>query len=375
MKPTITLIRSISGAQNLIIPRFKYSIPIFNRVKNHPPAFWSKSHNSWVIESEQFSLNEFKSTVNDIADVNEELLYAITKPKKKRAPIKLPSLSQGRQARIEAFKNELATLRYSENTIKSYSDCLSIFFRYYHEIPIEEISLDQIKQFNQEYILKNGYSSSFQNQVINALKLYYFKREGKKINLDKLERPFNSRKLPVVFSKIEVARIINSIINLKHKVMIATIYACGLRRGELLFLRIQDIDSERMIIHIKSGKGKKDRVVPLTQTTLSLLRKYAKLYKPNDLLFVGETGGVYSGSSLQKVFSRAKAKAGIRKPSTLHTLRHSYATHLLESGVNLRYIQEILGHSSPKTTQIYTHVSSEQFKNLVSPIEFLNIEL
>ena len=194
-------------------------------------------------------------------------------------------------------------------------------------------------------------------------------------DIESIERPFSTKSLPVVLSTKEVERMINQIVNLKHRTMIAVIYSCGLRRGELINLRVNDIDSERMLIHVKGGKGKKDRMVPLSEKTLHLLRTYARAYHPNDLLFTGAKGGHYAGSSLQAVFKRAKERARIDKPVTLHSLRHSYATHMLESGINLRYIQEILGHSSPKTTEIYTHVSSEKYRKIVSPIEKMNILL
>ena len=155
--------------------------------------------------------------------------------------------------------------------------------------------------------------------------------------------------------------------------MLVLIYSCGLRSGELINLRITDIDSDRMIIHIKGAKGKKDRIIPLSETALELLREYFTAYRPKTYLFNGETKPQYSKTSLQKVYCKAKRIANIEKKATLQTLRHSYATHLLESGVNLRIIQEILGHSSPKTTQIYTHVSSEETSKVVSPLEKINL--
>ena len=149
--------------------------------------------------------------------------------------------------------------------------------------------------------------------------------------------------------------------------------SCGLRVGDVLNLRISDIDSDRGIIHIKGGKGKKDRIVPLSPSVLKLLRSYFKKYRPEEFLFNGENSKQYSNSSIQKVFKQALKKGSITKKCTLHTLRHSYATHLLEAGTNLRVIQEILGHNDPKTTQIYTHVSSEHCAKVVSPIEKIKL--
>jgi len=157
--------------------------------------------------------------------------------------------------------------------------------------------------------------------------------------------------------------------------MLTLIYSCGLRSGELLNLNVRDIDSSRMIIHIHQAKGKKDRMVPLAPSALAMLRKYYIEHKPSGLLFTGADGGKYSHTSLQKVLKKALSLAKVHKQCTLHTLRHSYATHLLESGVNLRFIQELLGHNSPKTTQIYTHVSSEESRKVTSPLEKLDINL
>jgi integrase/recombinase XerD len=221
--------------------------------------------------------------------------------------------------------------------------------------------------------LKYNYSVSYQKQVVNAVKLFFQLFPSTVFNIDLIERPRNEKRLPIVLSLKEVESLLNCIVNLKHKTMIMMIYSCGLRRGELLSLRTSDIDSERMLVHIKQGKGKKDRMVPLSETMLTNLRAYATAYRPNDLIFTGQFGGKYSGTSLQAILRSALKRSKIIKPVTLHTLRHSYATHLLESGVNLRYIQVVLGHSSPKTTQIYTHVSSEDFKKIISPLEKLNL--
>ena len=155
--------------------------------------------------------------------------------------------------------------------------------------------------------------------------------------------------------------------------MLSVIYSCGLRMGELINLRIRDVDSKRMVIHIKKAKGDKDRVVPLSESTLDILRTYYLEYKPEEYLFNGDGAVQYSRSSLQSVFRQAISRSGIKKKCTLHTLRHSFATHLLEAGVNLRYIQELLGHNSPKTTMIYTHVSSEASRKIESPIERIKL--
>ena len=156
--------------------------------------------------------------------------------------------------------------------------------------------------------------------------------------------------------------------------MLSLMYSGGLRRGELLNLKLGDIDSNRMLIIINQGKGAKDRIVPLSPNILGMLRNYWKAYKPKEYLFEGMYGGKYSERSIELVLKKAVKDAGINKNIYLHMLRHSYATHLMESGTNLRYIQELLGHKSPKTTQLYTHVSSHQLGKIVSPFDKLRID-
>lgn len=277
------------------------------------------------------------------------------------------------QPELQEFKNYLIQRRYSPRTIKSYVDALRIFLSYIAPTPLNQISHKDLENFNQMYILKRDLSISYQNLVINAIKLYSKQFHQNPLKIETIERPKNGTRLPEVFSLQEVERLINSIDNLKHKSMICLIYACGLRSGELLNLKIAHIDSNRMVIRIEKGKGNKDRLVPLSKELLELLRNYYLQYRPKVYLFNGQESVQYSATSLRKVFSKAKQGAGILKKCSLHTLRHSYATHLLESGVHLRYIQELLGHSSPKTTQIYTHVSSDAARKIVSPIERINI--
>lgn len=281
--------------------------------------------------------------------------------------------SQEAKSALTDFEKYMNQQRYSPNTVKTYVGALAVFFSYHRTKTIDSITKNDIELFNTNYIISNGYSTSYQNQVINAIKCYYSRRLDIHFEINDLERPLRSKKLPVILSIGEVERLLDSIKNQKHLAIISLIYSCGLRVGDVLNLRISDIDSDRGIIHIKGGKGKKDRIVPLSPSVLKLLRSYFKKCRPEEFLFNGENSKQYSSSSIQKVFKRALKKGSIIKKCTLHTLRHSYATHLLEAGTNLRVIQEILGHNDPKTTQIYTHVSSEQCAKVVSPIEKIKL--
>lgn len=188
-----------------------------------------------------------------------------------------------------------------------------------------------------------------------------------------IERPRKEKFLPTVLSEEEVVKIIDSILNLKHKCLIMTCYSGGMRISEVLNLRTIDIDSKRMLINIRGAKGKKDRVTLLSVKLLDLLRKYYRMYKPVEYLFSGQMGGKYAERSAQNILKNACSKAGIKKHVTLHTLRHSWATHLLENGTDIRYIQSLLGHSSPKTTQIYTHITTKGLDQIVNPLDKMDL--
>lgn len=273
---------------------------------------------------------------------------------------------------IGRFRSWLQSKRYSVNTIKTYTEALETFLCFFKDKMVADITNEDLINFNNEYILKQQLSASYQNQIVNAVKLFYSTVQNKKLEIEGLHRPKRSKLLPNVLSKQEVKQILDAHVNLKHKVMLSLIYSCGLRRGELLHLKPADIDSKRNLIFIHQAKGRKDRIAPLSPKILSMLREYYAGYKPKVWLFEGHVKGEpYSEKSLQSVLKQALYKTGIQKPVTLHWLRHSYATHLLESGTDLRYIQELLGHSSSKTTEIYTHVSTKSLQQIRSPFDDL----
>jgi integrase/recombinase XerD len=207
---------------------------------------------------------------------------------------------------------------------------------------------------------------------VNAIKLYFGTIQNKSITINTIHRPKREKLLPNVLSKAEIKKILEALSNTKHSTMLSLIYSCGLRRGELLNLKPSDIDANRNLIVVRQAKGKKDRIVPLSPKILTMLRSYYKIYQPSTWLFEGQkTNEQYDERSLSNVLKQAVEKAKIKKPVSLHWLRHSYATHLLESGTDLRYIQEILGHSSSKTTEIYTHVSANSLQKIKSPFDDL----
>lgn len=271
------------------------------------------------------------------------------------------------------YEEQLMIKRYSYNTIKTYKSCFKEFIAFYPTKTLSTIKNSDIQNFMLHLIRNKNIARSTQNQYINAIKFYFEKVLRRPKEAYQWNRPRTAKKLPHVFTEQEVMRIIQSIKNLKHKCIILTIYSAGLRLSEVLNLRISDIHSKESCIFIRDAKGNKDRYTLLSEKLLLTLREYYITYKPSFWLFEGANGGEYSKSSVQAIFKRALIKAKIEKNGTIHTLRHSFATHLLERGVNLRYIQALLGHNSIKTTEIYTHISKQNLKKIASPLDFLII--
>lgn len=271
---------------------------------------------------------------------------------------------------LEEYTTMLQLKRYSSSTRKSYIYAFQNFLVFFSHKKIDDLKKNEI----QEYLLnqlENGTSSSFQNLQINAIKFYYEKVLGRKREIYDLPRPKKEHKLPSVLSEEEIIKLFKQVSNIKHKAILYLIYSGGLRLSEVVNLKITDIDSKRNLILIRKSKGKKDRTTLLSQALLELLRDYYREYKPENYLFEGQKGGQYSVRSVQNIFRMALSKSGIKKHATVHTLRHSFATHLLERGTDLRYIQELLGHANSKTTEIYTHITKKGLDKIVSPLDNL----
>ncbi len=237
---------------------------------------------------------------------------------------------------------------------------------------LESISSQQINDYILGLIRTKNISSSQQNQRISAIKFYYEQVLGRKRKYYQLSRPRKEKKLPNVLTVEEVALIFTHCKNLKHKCILMTLYSGGLRRSELINLKTTDIDSQRMLIKVTNSKGGKDRNTLLSEKLVELLRDYYRFYKPKYWLFEGQGGGQYSATSIEKIFRKALKQANINKHATPHTLRHSFATHLLDQGISLLFIKELLGHSSTKTTEIYIHISSRQLSKIQNPLDNLN---
>ncbi|MEJ8801918.1 tyrosine-type recombinase/integrase [Pontibacter sp. H249] len=273
------------------------------------------------------------------------------------------------------YLEKLFLLNYSMNTIRTYHSLLLRFLNSHKDKGMEQVNTfteEDINQYHRQMVQAGAYSCSFVNQSINAVKFYYQRVLGRhEVQLRNVERPEKPDRLPTVLSKEEVKRILEATDNLKHRCMLQLLYAGGLRIGEVINLRLSDVKSDRNLLLIRGGKGKKDRTTVLSQKLLENLRMYYKEYKPKEWLFEGQYGGQYTVESIRNVFRASKAKAGVKAPATPHTLRHSFATHLLEQGTDLRYIQVLLGHRSSKTTEVYTHVTTHALDKIVSPLDNL----
>jgi integrase/recombinase XerD len=345
---------------------FHYERTHVDFVKSLPYPRWHAAQGYWLVPHTESVLSDLKKHFEQYAF---SIIYTQEKVKEKST---IPFQPKFRECPI-AYQEKLTIKRYSRNTAKTYLGCFREFINFYPDKDLSAIEEEDIKRYLLYLVEEKKISSSYQNQMINAIKFYYEQVLGGERKFYYIDRPFKEQKLPTVLNVEEVQKIIGSIENLKHKCMILTLYSGGLRISELLNLKIADIDSERMLIHIRNAKGQKDRMTLLSEKLLVYLREYVKVYRPKQYLFEGHMGGIYSARSVQEVFSGACKKAQIQKRATLHTLRHSFATHLLEAGTDLRYIQSLLGHASSKTTEIYTHITRKGMEHIKSPLDRLNL--
>lgn len=282
-------------------------------------------------------------------------------------------LSSALQAEFDKYYTQLYVQRYSLNTIKSYCNCFRYFLGACQTKSPQDWTLDDFKVWLRRGLERYKWSESYQRSIINALKFYY-ERIRKEPKLFWEISPRKAQKLPGTLSVEEVARLINSNTNIKHKAILSMIYACGLRVSEVVHLRKADVDWNQSRLFVKAGKGKKDRYVFLPESLKRILERYQKVYPAQYWYFEGQEGGQYSVRSIQAVFHHSVERSGVEAYATVHTLRHSYATHSLEDGVDLRTIQVALGHNSSKTTEIYTHLTDTNKFRRRSPLDNLEID-
>ena len=385
---TIICERIFHKGENRLTLRFPYDRELISITRSIPGAKWSQSLSSWHIADDAVITESLPGIFNGVAVIDyssfkslvpEDISSQKTDGRKEKLKLpdasigkSLPSLSEKGKVDIEKFRKWLEANRYPESTVRTYTGMIDTFLKFVSPKEAEECNSEDLYRIVDEYIIPKGFSNSYQNQMISAVKKFYSRIYRSVMDPGEITRPRPQHRLPNVLSKNEVKKLLNASLNEKHRVMLSLIYACGLRRSELIELMISNVDVNRKLLIIRQSKGFKDRVVPISERTIEMVGTYKERFKPVTYLFEGQIPGKkYSASSLENVFRAACKKAGIGKDITLHGLRHSYATHLLEAGTDLRYIQELLGHKSSRTTEIYTHVTAQSIQKIRSPFDDL----
>ena len=302
-------------------------------------------------------------------------LHAVPQPPPPRPPAgrKAIPLAQHWAEALQHTEEQLRVRRYSWRTVKAYTAHLRRFFGMHYDYTPEQIDTAVVRRYILEQSDQGSYSASSQHQLLNALKFWLEHVEGREKTFVEL-RPKKRHTLPQVLDVAEIKQLFAVVENLKHRCILKVIYGGGLRLQELCNLRLSDVYYDRLELYVKAGKGRKDRYTTLPQSLLHELEQYRAQHQPTYWLFEGREGGQYSPRSVQAILKRAVVRSRVNPHATVHTLRHSYATHLLERGISLRHIQELLGHNSSRTTEIYTHVSGAERRRIVSPLDTLEDE-
>jgi site-specific recombinase XerD len=341
--------------------KVEYNPEVIAKLKQIGGFYWHSDHKFWSFPATQENLDRVLDIAYLHKPVNNYKIKEIIEEKKEDISASLI------HSNLKLFLDELKLLKYSRSTIKNYIACLKEF------LTIQNNESETFEKKIKEFILykiSNGVSASSINLYLSALKLYGLKVLNIEIS-DRIERPSKDKRLPHVLSREDMKLIFKNTENLKHRTILMLIYSAGLRVSEAALMKLSDVDFDRNVIHIKNAKGRKDRITLLAENLKIILTEYLGIYKPDKWLFTGlEPGSHISIRSVQKMFENAVARSGINKEVSVHSLRHSFATHLLENGTDIRYIQELLGHEHTKTTMIYTKVSNSALRKIKSPLDF-----
>lgn len=345
-------------------------------------ARWSKTQNCWWVLLNRENYDRVVKALAGLAELDTDLLRVYLEQMQREGP--KPELRWGIQSAqriapvnagvLPALRQQLVLKAYSPSTIRTYVNEVSAFLGLIGNRSAEAFTVQRLRDYLQYCYETLKLSENTLHSRINALKFYYEQVLGRERFFWEIPRPKRPMQLPKLLSETELARLFNALKNKKHKALLFTAYSAGLRVSEVVNLRLADIDSDRMMIHVREAKGKKDRMVNLSPILLDILRSYIREVKPMpvEYLFESEqTGTAYPVRTAQRIFSNAKRLAGIRKEVGIHSLRHSFATHLLEKGTDIRYIKDLLGHFNIKTTERYLHVSRKKFVNIISPFDDL----
>jgi integrase/recombinase XerD len=364
--PTISglEIRPTDGERLLVF--FTYHPTNVDRIRSIPGRRWHPQEKAWSIPHSTQALSALERLFST------DPIQTFSTPDKKPTSItqrRWGVLSQTEQIFIARVEDEMQLRGYSPQTRKAYRNRLLHFYSDQNK-PVAEFSAEDIRRYLLRLIKERNASNAHLNQTVSAIKFLFNYVLHRPCEIDKIPRPRSESKLPSVLSRNEIIRLLSGLGNLKHRALLMVSYSAGLRVGEVVKLRVEDIDSDRKQIHVRQAKGRKDRYTLLSEITLEILRAYYTAYRPHSWLFPGAKEGTHINiRTVQKVFAKAVQTANINKRVTLHSLRHSFATHLLEDGTDLRYVQELLGHKKPETTMRYTHVTRKDLRRIRSPLD------
>lgn len=362
MAETITLAACLYEGREQIRITFPYSYRAKECVKAFPGVRWSPDNHFWYLK-DPASLPSLVAHLKTAGFGIRSLITSKGQRSEKTLPKTHPLAIR--------FRQFLEARRYSRSTVATYTTFIQQFLEFLKVAPPEAARQSDAEAFLEYLVLKRRIAISTHRQAISALKQFAVFLPDCRIDPEGLVRPHKSRKLPTVLSTAEIIRLLQVTRNLKHRTLLALLYGCGLRVGELLTLELSQLDIGRRQLFIRDGKGRKDRQVVLADRLIPLLQNYLATYRPERYFAEGRPGQPYSPTSIRSILKQNARRAGIIKPISPHTLRHTYATHLLEKGVDIRYIQELLGHAKPETTMIYTHVSRRDLLNIKSPLDLL----
>lgn len=349
---------------------FRYDEQLIATIRQIPGRWFAPEHKAWMIPNTKKSVELLKDLFGE-ASVRFERKPSISEEPIAEARVPETSILQAELAE-RALEDHLKLKGYSPKTRKAYRNSVTRFLRYCGK-SVQDATDEDVRNYMLFLLEVHGCSHSYVNQSVSAIKIYFREVLGRYEMGQTLPRPKKEKTLPQVLSKEEVGRILSSVPNVKHRAILSMVYSSGLRVSEVVRLKVSDIDRERMLLRVVQAKGRKDRYTLLSKTALDLVTKYIDYEEPKGYLFPGAQGESFlSERSVQKIFKTACEKAGVTKEASVHTLRHSFATHLLESGTDIRYIQELLGHASSKTTEIYTHVTNNSIRKIRSPLDDLS---
>ncbi|MEM9337850.1 MAG: site-specific tyrosine recombinase/integron integrase [Bacteroidota bacterium] len=373
-KRQITLKHLLIGGKKMIGLQFYPDKVIQVLIEGLPSIGWSEEYGMAFLPNNAANLTAVFTRFKGVAWVNGHSFFTNRPLHNGNVPLDIQGyrereLPNGYRVVPEAYLQKLELRKYALNTARVYIQSFEKFLNYFSNCDDPTYLNEQDIREYLSHLVTQKKSTSYLNQSINAIKFYYEVVMEMPNRFYSIERPQKEEKLPQVLSKTEIMEMLKHTSNLKHRCIISLLYSSGLRKSELLNLKVEGIDSERMTIRVQNGKGAKDRITLLSERLLDDLRAYYRRYRPRLYLFEGTSGGKYSATSVLKIVQKAARQAKIRKKVTPHMLRHSFATHLLEAGTDLRYIQSLLGHNSSKTTEIYTHVAVNAFRQIKNPLD------